>query len=118
MEFDMVKVDDKNALKKSLAKTFVEVHKSVEEEAKLFYEEMQRRYYTTPTTYMEFVKLFLSKFHEKASKFSLNKDRLATGLLKLAESNNLVGVMQTELIELGPQLERKSKVYLFTVHPS
>jgi dynein heavy chain len=112
MEFDIVKVDDKKALKKSLAKTFVEVHKSVEEETKVFYEQMQRRFYTTPTSYIEFVRLFLNKFHEKASKFNLNRDRLKTGLLKLAESNNLVGVMQAELIQLGPQLEQKSKVHM------
>ena len=59
---------------------------------------------------MEFVRLYLSKLGEKKAEYSFNQDRLCTGLHKLSESNELVGAMQTELLQLGPKLEQKSKV--------
>ena len=59
---------------------------------------------------MEFVRLYLAKLHEKRTKLTFNCDRLSTGLQKLAESNELVGAMQTELMQLGPKLEQKAKV--------
>ena len=59
---------------------------------------------------MEFVRLYLSKLAEKKAEYSLNQERLCTGLRKLSESNELVGAMQSELLQLGPKLEQKSKV--------
>ena len=75
-----------------------------------FYEEMRRFYHTTPTSYMEFVRLFLGKLHEKRTELTFNCDRLTTGLQKLADSNELVGAMQVELLQLGPKLGQKTKV--------
>lgn len=99
-----------SALKASVSKVFVEVYRSVEEETQKFYDELHRRYYTTPTSYMEFVRLYLSKLNEKRAEFSFNRDRLCTGLWKLSKSNSLVDTMQTELLQLGPKLEQKAKV--------
>ena len=97
-------------LKASVSKVFVEVYRSVEEETQTFFDELHRRYYTTPTSYMEFVRLYLSKLNQKRAEFSFNRDRLCIGLQKLSESNALVGTMQTELLQLGPKLEQKAKV--------
>ena len=102
--------ESNDALMASVSKIFVEVYRSVEEETQKFYDELHRRYYTTPTSYMEFVRLYLSKLSEKRAEFSFHRDRLCTGLQKLSESNSLVGTMQTELLQLGPKLERKAKV--------
>lgn len=99
-------------LMESVPKVFVEVYKSVEDETQKFYDELHRRYYTTPTSYMEFVRLFLSKLNEKRADVRLHRDRLCTGLQKLSESNSLVDTMKTELIQLGPKLEQKAKVRL------
>ena len=93
----------------SISKVFVEVHKSVEEETQKFYDELRRRYYTTPTSYMEFVRLYLSKLNAKRAEISFNRERLCTGLQKLSDSNALVGTMQAELLQLGPKLEQKAK---------
>ena len=102
--------ESNSALLASVSKVFVEVYNSVEKETQKFYDELRRRYYTTPTSYMEFVRLYLSKLNEKRAEFSFNRDRLCTGLQKLSESNELVGTMQTELLQLGPKLEHKAKV--------
>ena len=102
--------ESNEALLESVSKVFVEVFNSVEQETQKFYEELRRRYYTTPTSYMEFVRLYLSKLNDKRAELSFNRDRLCTGLQKLSESNELVGTMQTELLQLGPKLENKAKV--------
>ncbi|EDO42194.1 predicted protein [Nematostella vectensis] len=109
MEFEVVEVPDKAALKRSLASAFVQVHQDVEDDTDRFYKELQRLYYTTPTSYIEFVHIFMFMFHEKASQISSSRKRLATGLQKLSESNALVSTMQAELIQLGPKLEQKAK---------
>ena len=98
------------ALIASVSKVFVEAFKSVEEETQKFYDELRRRYYTTPTSYLEFVRLYLSKLNEKRAEISFNRERLCTGLQKLSDSNALVGTMKTELLQLGPKLEQKAKV--------
>ena len=94
----------------NVSKVFVEVHKSVEEETQKFYDELRRRYYTTPTSYMEFVRLYLSRLNGKRAEITFNQERLCTGLKKLSDSNALVGTMKTELLQLGPKLEQKAKV--------
>ena len=54
---------------------------------------------------------FIDIYKDKASKSKLNQERLISGLKKLAETNILVEQMKAELIELGPKLEQKTKVY-------
>jgi hypothetical protein len=41
------------------------------------------------------------------------RNRLLVGLFKLSEANSLVGTMQDELVQIGPQLVQKQKVYHF-----
>ncbi|PFX28824.1 Dynein heavy chain 1, axonemal [Stylophora pistillata] len=101
--------ESNSALLGSVSKVFVEVYNSVEQETQKFHEEVRRRYYTTPTSYMEFVRLYLCKLNDKRAELSFNRDRLCTGLQKLSETNELVGTMQTELLQLGPKLEQKAK---------
>ena len=43
----------------------VEIHTSVSDMAERFYNELKRRYYTTPTSYLELINLYLSMLEEK-----------------------------------------------------
>ena len=88
----------------------VSIHKSVETEALRFWEEMRRRYYTTPSSYLEFIKVYSSMLHNNNAKFENNRSRLINGLAKLSEANSLVGIMQDELVSIGPKIEEKAKV--------
>lgn len=45
-----------------------------------FYLEMHRRYYTTPSSYLELIKLFLELFDKKQKHASGQRDRIANGL--------------------------------------
>ena len=90
----------------------VSIHKSVETEALRFWEEMRRRYYTTPSSYLEFIKVYSSMLHNNNAKFENKRSRLINGLAKLSEANSLVGIMQDELVSIGPKIEEKAKVIL------
>ena len=43
----------------------MEIHTSVTKMAERFYTELKRRYYTTPTSYLELITLYLSMLAEK-----------------------------------------------------
>ncbi|KAJ3021047.1 UNVERIFIED_CONTAM: Dynein heavy chain 6, axonemal [Siphonaria sp. JEL0065] len=94
--------------KANIAQMCVEVHSSVGATAKRFYAELRRRYYTTPTSYLELINLYVSMLQEKRKELGAARDRLVSGLNKLAETNELVANMQVELNSLGPVLKQSA----------
>lgn len=48
-----------------LSQMCVEIHTSVMDMAERFYSELRRRYYTTPTSYLELINLYLSMLGNK-----------------------------------------------------
>lgn len=86
----------------------VEIHTSVSRMADVFYAELKRRYYTTPTSYLELINLYLSMLGEKKKQLVNARDRVKNGLTKLLETNELVDKMQVELVALEPELKKKS----------
>lgn len=51
--------------KERVAELCVETHTSVSSMAERFYAELRRRYYTTPTSYLELINLYLSMLDDK-----------------------------------------------------
>lgn len=52
-------------LKESFSAICVVIHVSVTDMAERFYSELRRRYYTTPTSYLELINLYLSMLEDK-----------------------------------------------------
>lgn len=52
-------------LKQSFSAMCVDIHISVTDMAERFYSELRRRYYTTPTSYLELINLYLAMLGEK-----------------------------------------------------
>ena len=52
-------------LQSKVSKMCVVIHSSVSQIAEKFYNELRRRYYTTPTSYLELINLYLSMLQEK-----------------------------------------------------
>lgn len=52
-------------LKEKLSLMCVNVHLSVSQTADRYYTELRRRYYTTPTSYLELINLYLTMLTEK-----------------------------------------------------
>lgn len=88
-------------MRERMAAMCVEIHLSVGEMSKLFYAEMKRRYYTTPTSYLELIHLYTLMLQEKRRELSGNRDKLRGGLMKLSQTNGLVAKMQVFAFSLS-----------------
>ncbi|XP_054635035.1 dynein axonemal heavy chain 6 isoform X2 [Dunckerocampus dactyliophorus] len=95
-------------LKQSFSDLCVETHLSVSLMAERFYLELRRRYYTTPTSYLELINLYLSMLEDKRKQLVLARDRVKSGLTKLLETNDLVAKMKVDLSALEPLLKQKN----------
>nr|XP_036867942.1 dynein heavy chain 6, axonemal [Manis javanica] len=96
-------------LKEKLSLMCVNVHLSVSDMADRYYTELRRRYYTTPTSYLELINLYLSMLTEKRKQLVSARDRVKNGLTKLLETNVLVDKMKLDLSALEPVLLTKSQ---------
>ncbi|XP_060941446.1 dynein axonemal heavy chain 6 [Limanda limanda] len=95
-------------LKRNFSTMCVEIHVSVTDMAERFFSELRRRYYTTPTSYLELINLYLGMLNEKREQLVLARDRVKNGLTKLLETNVLVDEMKVKLSALEPILKQKS----------
>uniref|UniRef100_A0A8D2JQJ9 Dynein axonemal heavy chain 6 n=1 Tax=Sciurus vulgaris TaxID=55149 RepID=A0A8D2JQJ9_SCIVU len=95
-------------LKEKLSLMCVNVHLSVSQTADRYYTELRRRYYTTPTSYLELINLYLTMLTEKKKQLISARDRVKNGLTKLLQTNILVDNMKLELSALEPVLLQKS----------
>ncbi|KAJ3111652.1 Dynein heavy chain 6, axonemal [Phlyctochytrium bullatum] len=95
-------------MRDKISEMCVEIHASVGIMAKRFFAELKRRYYTTPTSYLELINLYIAMLQEKRKELGFSRDRLRNGLNKLAETNTLVANMKVELELLGPELKLKA----------
>ena len=96
-------------MKAAIAEMCVVVHTSVQSMAERFYDELRRKYYTTPTSYLELITLYCTMLEKKRRELILAKDRYANGLKKLTETDALIGTMQIELTALEPVLKESAK---------
>jgi len=65
-----------------------------------FMDEVQRRNYTTPTTYLEFIRTFKRLLDKKRSEILATKDRYSTGIEKLKFAESQIKVLEKEASEL------------------
>ena len=88
----------------SAVQMFKEMHLSVDETSKEYFELLRRRNYVTPTSYLELLSSFAKLITAKRSEISTQITRLQSGLDKLSDTKSVVGLMQEELVVLQPQL--------------
>ncbi|CAG5136729.1 unnamed protein product, partial [Candidula unifasciata] len=91
------------------AQICVEIHKSISYMSRRFWEESRRHYYSTPSSYMELIRLYSRMLADNKQEFTHNRNRLQNGLSALSDAYAMVGVMQEELVSLGPVIVAKAK---------
>lgn len=69
-------------MREKLSLMCVNVHLSVSNMAERYYVELRRRYYTTPTSYLELINLYLSMLTEK------RKQLVSVSLILLIKKKN------------------------------
>ncbi|TYZ58010.1 hypothetical protein PybrP1_003505 [[Pythium] brassicae (nom. inval.)] len=82
----------------------VAIHRSVEEATAAFAAQLQRRNYTTPTSYLELIKLYVDMLRSRRHLVRAKEARYRGGLQKLAETEEVVGNLQRALTDLQPVL--------------
>ncbi|XP_046489725.1 dynein axonemal heavy chain 6 [Neodiprion pinetum] len=93
----------------ALSTICVFMHESVEQMTVRFFNEVRRKYYTTPSSYLELLKLYASTLDTKKKKTLMTKDRISNGLRKLFETNETVSDMKAQLLVLAPKLKLSSE---------
>lgn len=81
------------------------VHKSVEEMSTRFYEELRRKVYITPKSYLDGINMYISQLQHKRDEEKMNMDRLSNGCKKLKDTNAQIADLQVSLADLIPRLD-------------
>lgn len=74
-------------VREALAFMCTSVHLSVENVSTQFWDELRRRVYTTPKSYLDLIALYRNTLLRKRNEMNLNRNRLANGLRKLETTN-------------------------------
>ena len=85
------------------------VHKSVERTSDRYWDEMVRKNYVTPTSYLELLKAVNSLIVTKRGEMQQGIQRLQVGLDKLSSTNEQVGTLKQMIVEKQPVLEKTLK---------
>jgi len=84
------------------------VHRSIETMSVTFFEELRRKIYTTPKSYLDVISLYISMLKGLQDVVEVNIDRMKVGVMKLTETNAIVETLRGELEKLAPVLKTKS----------
>ena len=95
--------------KEQLCNICVEIHSSVTKKSRDFELELRRKNYTTPTSYLELIKLYLDMLTLQQKKVPEQISKYVTGLKRLKETNEMVSEMQKDQAELKIVLKRSSE---------
>lgn len=95
-------------LKDQLCKICVEIHSTVSRESKVFEQELRRKNYTTPTSYLELIKLYLEMLTYQQKKVPEKINKYVTGLKRLKETNEMVAELQVQQGDLKEILKERS----------
>ena len=100
---------ESDEINKAVARACVDIHLSITKANELFYNELRRKYYITPKSYLDLINMYVQLLAEKREEYSVSRDRLVNGLNKLTQTNEVVDTMKEELNKLQPILKEKSE---------
>ncbi|XP_052746778.1 dynein axonemal heavy chain 6 [Bicyclus anynana] len=87
----------------------VSMHQDVDVMTGRLYDEMRRYFYTTPSSYLDLLKLYLMLLDKKQQEILRGRDRISCGLQKLYETYEVVGVMEQQVRDMEPILAKKAE---------
>ena len=90
----------------AVVEMFKIIHQSVEKKSHVFYEQLRRRNYLTPTSYLAVLNLYKSVLTEQRQALNSEITKKDNGVKRLEEANKAVMKLQEDLIIKQPQLQR------------
>merc|ERR1719269_93725 len=73
------------------------------------FESLRRKTYTTPTSFLELMNLFLDLFKKLRDKTAQKLNRYKIGAQKMTETRAVVETLQTQIVEMQPVLKKASE---------
>ena len=95
--------------KEALCRMTVEIHSSAGKEAEVYYEELRRRTYTTPKSYLDLIKCYLEMMEVQSRIVPEKIARYSQGLRLLAQIKTMVDQLQVTLTKLRPEIDKKEE---------
>lgn len=93
--------------KEALCRMAVEIHSSAGKEAENYYQELRRRTYTTPKSYLDLIKTYIEMMGEQSRIVPEKIGRYSQGLRLLAQIKTMVDQLQVTLTKLRPEIDKK-----------
>lgn len=91
---------------KAVVSLFQTIHQSVEQASVLFFNQLRRYNYVTPTSYLELLHTFKTVLLLKREEVHSKRSRLQNGVDKIIATKAQVAGMQEQLVALKPQLKK------------
>lgn len=73
--------------------------------AEHFYDNLKRKYYVTPTSYLEMIITFQNLLAEKRKEVTNQIEKYENGYAQIISTEEKVGLMQIQLTEMVPKLK-------------
>ncbi|KPA85080.1 putative dynein heavy chain [Leptomonas pyrrhocoris] len=86
----------------------VDVHASTTHMAQQYYDELRRRYYITPTSYLEFIESYKALLLSQRSRVEAQLAQVENGTEKMRETEEMITKMKAEIEVKRPLLEKAS----------
>jgi len=93
----------------------MKIHTSVEEASENFYDELRRRVYTTPKSYLDLISLYLNMLGVYRKNIMQNRSRLANGLTTLKKTNERIADLRVEITAMLPKLAKANEELAVTL---
>ena len=82
---------------------------SVEAKSNKFWDELRRKFYVSPKSYLDLIEMYLKLLGEKRGELKEKRDRFKNGLDKMVEVGHVIEQSKKDLDDLAPVLVEKSK---------
>ncbi|XP_017386886.1 dynein heavy chain 9, axonemal isoform X2 [Cebus imitator] len=96
-------------VKQSISKFMAFVHTSVNQTSQSYLSNEQRYNYTTPKSFLEFIRLYQSLLHRHRKELKCKTERLENGLLKLHSTSTQVDDLKAKLAAQELELKQKNE---------
>ncbi len=102
-------------VRSNLAEMCMIIHTSVETISEQFFNELRRRVYTTPKSYLDLISLYLNTLDKKRVEVNANRNRLANGLTTLKNTNQSIAELKVTITKMLPELAKANEELAVTL---
>ena len=102
-------------IRENISQMCMKIHTSVEDASDRFYDELRRRVYTTPKSYLDLISLYMNVLGKKRKEIGVNRSRLANGLTTLKKTNERIAQLRVDITEMLPKLAKANEELAITL---